>query len=296
MEWVETTGRTVADAVDAALDQLGVDEQEADVQVLDQPQKGLFGRLRVEARVRARVRPKPPREKFDRRERRRRAGRRDGSSSSRDRRKQENASRREATGTAGSGGGRSDDVRANSGRDRSRGGRQQEDDVPENVERSLDLAAQRSAVEEFVRGLTAAFERQDAVVSAQTSDDATIVVEVEGEGLGLLVGPRGQTLQAIHELARRVIQRQFADQSHARLQLDIGGYRQRRREALERFGRGLVDEVLSSGRAKVLDPMSPADRKIIHDVVNATDGVRTRSEGDEPERRVIVEPADAGSP
>lgn len=292
MEWVETTGRTVAEAVDTALDQLGVDEQEADVQVLDQPQKGLFGRLRVEARVRARVRPKRPREKLNRRERGRRGGRKDGSSGSGNGRKQ-GKSRREETVAADSGTGQSNDVRAEGGR--SRGRRQEEGNVPENAERSLDLAAQRSAVEEFVRGLTAAFERRDAVISAHTSDDSTIVVEVEGEGLGLLVGPKGQTLQAIHELVRRVIQRQFADQSHARLQLDIGGYRQRRRDALERFGRGLADEVLNSGRAKVLDPMSPADRKIIHDVVNATDGVRTRSEGDEPERRVIIEPADAGS-
>src|SRR5437588_5869993 len=71
MEWVETTGRTVAEAKDAALDQLGVDEHDAEFEVLEEPKSGLFGRLRSEARVRARVVPTEPRPKVERRERRR---------------------------------------------------------------------------------------------------------------------------------------------------------------------------------------------------------------------------------
>jgi spoIIIJ-associated protein len=72
MEWVETTGRTVAEAKDKALDQLGVDEVDAEFEVLEEPKTGLFGRLRSEARVRARVRPTRPRAKEDRRDKRRR--------------------------------------------------------------------------------------------------------------------------------------------------------------------------------------------------------------------------------
>src|SRR5437588_12589769 len=72
MEWVETTGRTVEEAKDAALDQLGVDEHDAEFDVVEEPKTGLFGRLRGEARVRARVRPTIPRPKEDRRDRRRR--------------------------------------------------------------------------------------------------------------------------------------------------------------------------------------------------------------------------------
>src|SRR5688500_6261883 len=74
MEWVETTGRTVDEALDAALDQLGVDEADAEYEVLEVPKVGLFGRTRGEARVRARVRPTKPRPKEDRRDRRRRGG------------------------------------------------------------------------------------------------------------------------------------------------------------------------------------------------------------------------------
>src|SRR5687767_7726028 len=72
MEWVETTGRTVAEAKDAALDQLGVDEADAEFQILEEPRAGLFGLRRSEARVRARVQPTAPRSKGDRRDRRRR--------------------------------------------------------------------------------------------------------------------------------------------------------------------------------------------------------------------------------
>src|ERR1700738_101064 len=75
MEWVETTGRTVEEAKDAALDQLGVDEQDAEFEIVEEPRFGLFGRLRSEARVRARVRPTKPRPKEERRDRR---GRRRG--------------------------------------------------------------------------------------------------------------------------------------------------------------------------------------------------------------------------
>src|ERR671928_1264797 len=71
MEWVEVTGRTIEEAKDAALDQLGVDEAEAEFEILEEPKAGLFGRLRSEARVRARVMPTAPRPKADRRERRR---------------------------------------------------------------------------------------------------------------------------------------------------------------------------------------------------------------------------------
>ena len=70
MEWVETTGRSVDEAKDLALDQLGVDEQDAEFEVVEEPRTGLFGRTRGEARVRARVRPRTPRPKVERRERR----------------------------------------------------------------------------------------------------------------------------------------------------------------------------------------------------------------------------------
>ena len=77
---------------------------------------------------------------------------------------------------------------------------------------------------------------------------------------------------------------------NGRLLVDVGGYRQARREALERFTRQIADEVKASGRARGLEPMSPADRKVVHDTVNDIDGVETTSEGEEPRRRVVIIP------
>jgi hypothetical protein len=71
MDWIETTGKTIDEAKEAALDELGVDEQDAEFEVVAEPKTGLFGRMRVEARVRARVRPTAPRPKDDRRDRKR---------------------------------------------------------------------------------------------------------------------------------------------------------------------------------------------------------------------------------
>lgn len=158
-----------------------------------------------------------------------------------------------------------------------------------------DLEAQRETVETFLRGVIHAFGREDVAVRVDAAEEGIVVADIKGDRLGLLVGPKGQTLQALHELTRSVIQREYPGQSHARLQLDIGGYRERRKDALERFTRDVAEEVIRSQRSKVLDPMSAADRKIVHDVVNEFDGVRTLSEGDEPERRVIIEIADEPS-
>ncbi len=105
VEWVVTTGRSVEEATEAALDQLGVDEQDAEVEVVQEPQKGLFGRLRAEAQVRARVRPTAPRPKVDRRERRRGDRRRDGDRS----RPKKSGSRERVGASAGSTGPRTDD-------------------------------------------------------------------------------------------------------------------------------------------------------------------------------------------
>jgi spoIIIJ-associated protein len=77
---------------------------------------------------------------------------------------------------------------------------------------------------------------------------------------------------------------------HGRLFVDVAGYRQRRREALERFTQSLAEEVKTSGARKLLEPMSAADRKVVHDTANGIDGVRTISEGEDPRRRVVILP------
>jgi spoIIIJ-associated protein len=333
VEWVVTTGRTVSEAVESALDKLGVDEQDAEIEVVQEPQKGLFGRLRAEAQVRARVRPNIPRPKVDRRDRRR--GERRGRDGDRNRAKARSAGR--SDGTEGNGRDRGQRRGAATTRDdgdppgdaavvtaqadeagedgygsvephraastrsrRRRGSRTAEgaNAVSESTQPTqapaaaeFDIDGQRQAVESFLIDLLAAFGRSDATVTVTLSEDEAIEASVDGPELGLLVGQKGATLQAVQELVRSMVQRRFVGQAHARVRLDVAGYRARRKVALERFAREVAESVKASGMAKALDPMGSADRKVVHDAVNEIEGVSTASEGEDTDRRVVIRPA-----
>lgn len=141
----------------------------------------------------------------------------------------------------------------------------------------------------FVDGLTDAF---GAEASSELQVDGTeLDVRVTGEGLGLLVGPGGRTLNAIQDLTRVSAQRRLGDHE-TRLRVDVAGYRARRNEALARFAAEVAASVRESGSARALEPMSSADRKVVHDALNVEDGVTSRSEGDDPNRRIVVVPSD----
>ena len=256
MEWVEMTGRTVEEAKDLALDRLGVDEADAEFEVVEEPRPGLFGRVRGEARVRARVRPTQPRGQ----------GRAPRTAP---------AEQRQQSGRSGLATPRGGPEQANA-----------EDQVtdeqitqpaeaaPKRTSRSADTGAIAS---EFLLGLAEAFGAH-ATTEVVDVGDGDLEVRLQGDDLGLLIGPRGQTLQAVQDLTRVAVQRQEEDR-HGRLRIDIAGYRERRREALGRFTEQVVAQVVASGQARALEPMSSADRKVVHDVASASAGVTTRSGG-----------------
>ena len=114
------------------------------------------------------------------------------------------------------------------------------------------------------------------------------VVSVVGATLDELVGDDGEVLEALQELTRLAVHRRTG--SRARLMLDVGGFRAQRRTELAELGRTVAAEVSQSGEPKKLRAMSPFERKIIHDAV-ALAGLRSESEGEEPNRRVVVFPA-----
>jgi spoIIIJ-associated protein len=306
MEWVETTGRTVEEAKDAALDQLGVDEQDAEFEVLEEPKTGLFGRLRSEARVRARVRPTRPRPKEDRRDKRRRgrpgggSGSGSGSSGGLERSDRSGAGRpagtaapdddsSEAAVAARTGGGAQARAGTRNGKRGSERGQVREREEGNDVSEDVSLAEQGDVARQFLDGLLQEF-GMTGRVEINEVDEETVEVAVRGEGLGLLIGQKGATLSALQEVTRTVVQRQTGGRN-GRLLIDVGDYRAKRREALERFTRQVAYEVVQSGTRRVLEPMSPADRKVVHDTVNGIDGVSTTSEGEEPRRRVVILPS-----
>ena len=161
----------------------------------------------------------------------------------------------------------------------------------ESATSEMDLEAQRIAVEGFLTELLVAFGRSDATVAVEVGEDEALEASVEGSELGLLVGQKGVTLTAVQELVRSMVQRRFVGQPHARVRVDVAGYRARRKEALARFATTIAESVKESGVAKALDPMGSADRKVVHDTINDIDGVVTVSEGEDAARRVVIRPA-----
>lgn len=120
-------------------------------------------------------------------------------------------------------------------------------------------------------------------------DGIELDVQVRGDDLGLLVGPGGRTLNAVQDLVRVAAQRRLGDHE-TRLRIDIAGYRERRTAALAKFAADVAAQVRESGSARSLEPMTSADRKVIHDALNEEDGVASSSSGEDPNRRVVVEP------
>jgi spoIIIJ-associated protein len=312
MEWVETTGRTVDEAKSHALDQLGVAEDDAEIVVLDEPRPGLFGRIRGEARVRARVRPTQPRPKLDRRDRKKKDRSEAGDDVAADAPAPAPASeprsrqrKKAPAGAAGTPEARPADepaparaprapkaprAAAAAPTDTTRSRSTAERTSPASEEDAVDAQQVGDEAQRFVQGLVDAFGLTGTASVHRDGDD--IEVKVDGSDLGLLVGPRGTTLQAVQELARVAAQRRLGDHD-TRLRVDVGGYRERRREALGRFAQQVAAQVVADGTAKRLEPMSSSDRKIVHDVLAEFAGVETRSEGDDPQRCVVIAPANA---
>lgn len=317
MEWVETTAKTLDAAREAALDQLGVAAEDAEFDIIEEPRPGLFGRVRGEARLRARVRPAPVRPKQDRR-RRGRSANGSGGSTPTDDTTASNAPSDTSSDTPSETSSSTDSVtpadassdtsntdteerseQRRSGTKRSRrpstpSSQQSEESNMSTDDRNDDQRPSTVTPDEvaaaavaFMEGLAAAF-GADATVEVQV-DGTELDVRVAGSELGLLVGPGGRTLTAVQDLARVAAQRRLGDHE-TRLRVDVAGYRERREAALSAFARDVAEQVRSSGTARSLEPMTSADRKVVHDVLNEESGVASRSVGEDPDRRIIVEP------
>jgi spoIIIJ-associated protein len=211
---VERSAASVEEAIEAALEELGVSEQEASVEIIQEPQKGVLGFGSQDAVVRVRAR----------------------------------------------------------------------DDEPGGPE----LEEQAEVAQEFLEGL---FERMGLPVELDWGDvEGVMYVDVfgteESEGMGLLIGRHGQTLDALQEVVRSAVQRRT--ESRCRVIVDVEDYRKRRRSQLSERARSMAARVKRTGRSERLEPMSPYERKIVHDAANDVAGIETTSEGEDPQRRVVI--------
>jgi spoIIIJ-associated protein len=214
MREVERSAPSVEEAIEAALEELGVSEQEARVEIVQEPRQGLLGIGSHEAVVKVTV-PEV-----------------------------------EATGAI--------------------------------VEEQAEIAA------EFLEGLldrmgVAADVEHDVV-------DGVMYVDILGaqddEGMGILIGRHGQTLEALQDLVRAAVQRRTEDR--CRVMVDVEDYRKRRRAQLAAKARETAKRVKRTGRQERLEPMNAYERKVVHDAAGEIAGVETASEGEDPERRVVV--------
>ncbi len=152
-------------------------------------------------------------------------------------------------------------------------------DAAEELDEEADAAA------DFLEGLLDALDLPGDLKIRLHADHAEL--EVIDIGSGALIGRRGQTLDAIQELARCSLQRQF--QRRARVKIDAEGYRARRMEKLLEKAEEAIDTVLDTGESERLEPMDVFERKAVHQLVGEVDGLTSRSQGREPARRVIIE-------
>ncbi|TAN28528.1 MAG: hypothetical protein EPN30_03160 [Actinomycetota bacterium] len=304
MEWVETTGKTVEEAKEMALDILGVDHIDAEFEILEEPKSGFLGLSKKLARVKARVKPTAPRAKDTRRPRKRKvreesekpkatapkaaaASKAAANAAEEPSNEVSNSAARTSEPQTARAAGRSGSRTANKSPKKS-STETNEGKEPEMESESISLAEQATVAQNFLAGILNEI-GLEGTVAVDGIDGETINISVTGSELGLLIGPRGTVLSAVQDMTRTVVQRNSGGRS-GRIVVDIDGYREKRRAALEAFARKLAEEVRDTGVSKVFEAMSSSDRKIVHDVIGEMSGVKTRSEGYEPRRYVVVEP------
>ena len=267
MELIEVKARTVELAKQAALEELDLkDDSRVDWEILQEPTKGFLGVGRQDAIVRAKRKPA---------KRRRSRGGRGGKGP-------KGRARRDPT--------------AGEKKQRSRRpprGKGPQSSPPKPAHRNkprkqrpaaTSLEEQEGAAQNFLTGLLEAIAMKGEVHTR--SEEDLIVAKIEGEETEVLVGQRGSGIEALHTIAKSVIKRKTS--GGARLRLDIAGYGRRRREALAIYATGLVEQVAAEGGELMLEPMNAADRKVIHDTVSKHDDVRSFSEGEAPQRYVVI--------
>jgi spoIIIJ-associated protein len=152
---------------------------------------------------------------------------------------------------------------------------------PELVEADTELAG------DFLEGLLDAMDVDGDITT--WGDERGGHIELEGQDLDALVGPDGETLDALQELTRLAVLRQT--KRRARIFLDVNGFRAHRREQLIAAATAAARRVLETREDHEFQPMTPAERKVVHDAVATVEGARTESLGEEPHRRVVIRPA-----
>ena len=293
-----TTGKTIDAAVESALRQLGLDRDSVSVTVLEQAKSGFFGIGAVPAKVQVTYevpdeKPAAPKVAL--------------SSASRSKPKAKPAAapkaepapvapraekpaapKAEAPKAETPKAPREEAPRAPRAEKPARAPRAEKPKAPaeERTYAPAEAGSNEEKIEQFIKGLLEHM-GSEAVPHAWCDEEGSYRVDLTGEGLGFLIGRRGETLDAIQHLANYAVNRSV--DGHVRINVDAEDYRLKREDSLRRYARKKAQQVLKARRRTTLEPMNAYERHVIHAALQEMDNLTTHSTGTEPNRRVVIE-------
>ena len=264
---IVTTGKTIDEAIENALNQLGLDRDSVSVQVVEPPKPGFLGIGATPAKVEVTYEAPDERPKSAL------------GSASRSKPKAKPAPKAEEP-----------KVEAPKPQPKPEAPKKVEPKPEPPKEPKVYAPAEPGSVSEkievFLKGLLEQMGSQ-AVPHAWQENENTYMVELVGEDLGYLIGRRGDTLDAIQHLANYSINRDV--EGHIRINVDAECYREKREESLRRYARKKAQQVLKARRRTTLEPMNAYERHVIHAALQDMENITTHSTGTEPNRRVVIE-------
>ena len=155
----------------------------------------------------------------------------------------------------------------------------------EKAAASGDSALLESKATEFVSQVTRLM-GVDVTIDTHTDEEGNVRVDMHGDTLGILIGRRGETLDALQYLTSLYVNK--GQEGYTRVTLDTENYRAKREEALTRLANRMASRAVKTGRKVVMEPMNPYERRILHSALQGNDAVTTHSEGEEPNRHVVI--------
>ena len=272
MRYVETSGKTVDDAITAALLELGLPSEQVDIEILQESSKGVLGIFGAkEARIRATAKAVPVEEELFS-EKAEEPVKEEAKPVQQEKAQQETPY-----------------VVDTLVEDRLAAARAkaQAEAAKEPVEYSEDAKIAQEAAIEFLIPVLKKMGVEAEIVGEMEEADV-LKLDIQGKGLGVIIGKRGNTLDSLQYLTALIANKKT--QEHIKIKLDAENYREKRKQTLEKLAINLAKKVRKTNRRVALEPMNPYERRIIHSVLQSFDGVETHSEGEEPFRKVVISP------
>ncbi len=278
---IRVSAKTLDDAITEALIQLGVTSDKLEYEVIEKGSAGFLGigmkQAVIEAWAKEEKEPEPEKKDIKEKEESSVEESKDTVKKEQVHPEKEKKDKRSRS---------SSEKKPGSGKEKSV---REEKDYSETIKESPELAKVEEQtityVEQFVHDTLKAMNMAVEVTSS-IDEDGALCVEMKGEQMGILIGKRGQTLDALQYLANRVANKH--QDGYVRVKLDTENYRARREETLKHLAKNIAHKVKRNRRPVVLEPMNPYERRIIHSALQSDPYVTTHSEGEEPYRKVVV--------